>query len=283
MIRRRCGPGRNAIRGAGSGRFAAVGHDLGRTPGGTCGSGRARCRSPPIGGGEHLWVDTRSGGRGGWWRHGCLLTRGVEGALSAMARWSSVADLVRSVAAPLDPDTRLPHQDPDRASGLSTRPGRTLHCVPLVTPMHVRNAGHASPRHKGDIGSTTGTDMHFRARAGRLAGGLVVATALLGALPGQALATSPTPAPAPPTAPVTTAPAESAPLPAAPTARPVPATESRQPQVRQVPAGAPDTGGGSAADDPGVPDGALLALGALAAAGTAGALVSRRRRAVPQD
>jgi hypothetical protein len=126
--------------------------------------------------------------------------------------------------------------------------------------------------------------MDFRARAGRLAGGLVVATALLGALPGQALATSPTPAPAPPTAPVTTAPTESAvPRPAPPTARPVPATERSQPQVRQVPAGAPDTGGGSTADDAGVPNGALLALGALAAAGTAGALVTRRRRAVTQD
>jgi hypothetical protein len=156
--------------------------------------------------------------------------------------------------------------------------------VPLVTPLLVRNAGHVPPRHKGDIGSTTGTDMDFRARAGRLAGGLVVATALLGAFPGQALATSPTPAPAPPTAPVTTVPAESAPRPAAPaTSRPIPPTESRQPQVRQVPAGAPDTGGGSAADDAGVPDGALLALGALAAAGAAGALVSRRRRAVTQD
>jgi hypothetical protein len=191
---------------------------------------------------------------------------------------------VRSVAAPLDPDTRLPYQDPERDSGLSTRPGRGPHCVPLVTPLLVRNAGHVPLRHRGDIGSTTGTDMDFRARAGRLAGGLVVATALLGALPGQALAAPPTPAPAPPTAPVTAAPAESAPRPAEPPmARPVPATESRQPQVRQVPAGAPDTGGGSTADDDRVPDGALLALGALAAAGAAGALMTRRRRAVTQD
>ncbi|WP_433289604.1 hypothetical protein ACQPZQ_39420 [Pseudonocardia sp. CA-142604] len=126
--------------------------------------------------------------------------------------------------------------------------------------------------------------MDFRARAGRLAGGLVVATALLGALPGQAFAAPPTPAPAPPTAPVTTAPAESASRPGEPPlSRPAPPTESRRPQVRQVPAGAPETGGGSAADDTGVPDGALLALGALAAAGAAGALVTRRRRAVTQD
>ena len=122
--------------------------------------------------------------------------------------------------------------------------------------------------------------MDFRARAGRLAGGLVVATALLGALPDQAFANPATPAPAP----VTAVPAESAPRPAAPTTSlPTPPTESRQPQVRQVPAGAPDTGGGSAADDAGVPDGVLLALGALAAAGAAGALVTRRRRAVTQD
>jgi hypothetical protein len=83
---------------------------------------------------------------------------------------------------------------------------------------------------------------------------------------------------------VRTAPAESAPLPTdPPTARPARATESRQPQVRQVPAGAPDTGGGSAAEDAGVPDGALLALGALAAAGAVGALVTRRQRALTQD
>ncbi|MFD1655235.1 hypothetical protein [Pseudonocardia alaniniphila] len=125
--------------------------------------------------------------------------------------------------------------------------------------------------------------MDFRARAGRLAGGLVVATALLGALPGQALAAPPTPALAPPTAPVTPAPAESAPRPAVPPAPPLPPTESRQPQVRQVPTGAPDTGAGSTADDARVPDGALFALGALAAAGAAGALVTRRRRAVTQD
>jgi hypothetical protein len=127
--------------------------------------------------------------------------------------------------------------------------------------------------------------MDFRARAGRLAAGLVVATALIGALPGQALAAPlpPTPAPAPPTAPATSAPAESASRPTPPSAAPAPPTESRRPQVRQVPAGAPDTGGGSAADDAGVPDGALLALGALAAAGAAGALVTRRRRAVTQD
>jgi hypothetical protein len=125
--------------------------------------------------------------------------------------------------------------------------------------------------------------MDFRARAGRLAGGLVVAAALLGALPGQALAASPTPAPVPPAPSPTGAPTESAvPLPAPPTARPVPATERPQPQVRQAPEGAPDTGGGSTADDSGVPDGALVALGALAAAGAAGALVTRRRRAVAQ-
>jgi hypothetical protein len=128
--------------------------------------------------------------------------------------------------------------------------------------------------------------MTTRARAGRLLGGIVAATALLCFLPGQAFAAeTPTPAPAPPLA--TEAPQSVAPLQEsrpsaaqeAPTTRaPVPLPEAAAPgQVSRVPSGAADTGDGSTS---GGPDAALLALGALSltgAAGAAGVAMSRRR------
>jgi hypothetical protein len=120
--------------------------------------------------------------------------------------------------------------------------------------------------------------MALRTPVLRLLGGLAVSTALLGVLPGQALASTPappTPAPAPPTL---VAP-QPAPAPSAQEDPQIVAPErapGERPQVERVPRGAPATGGGSADG----PDTALLAVGALGlagAAGAAGAAVARRR------
>jgi hypothetical protein len=173
----------------------------------------------------------------------------VEGALSAMARWSSVADLVRSVAAPLDPDTRLLLQDPERASGLSTRPGHTLRCVPLVTPMLARNAGHLPSRDRGDIGSTTGTDIRRppspRWPSSR-AGGAGAATSR------RACAAGPThPMTAPPTVtplqtPPTASPLPTSPLTAAPAVPVAPtAAGPRSRTVEPAPSAEPNASGPS--------------------------------------
>lgn len=126
--------------------------------------------------------------------------------------------------------------------------------------------------------------MAIRARVGRYTAGLVVAGALLAAVPGQALADTPAPTPQP-SAPTATA----APQPAEKgadgrktgAAAPQAAPDGAGSQVSRVPAGAPETGGGSTANGA---DPALLALGALGlvgAAGLGGTLVARRRRDVP--
>jgi hypothetical protein len=119
--------------------------------------------------------------------------------------------------------------------------------------------------------------MNFRQRARRFAGGLVVATALLIAVPGQALATSTPPAPAP-------VPVKVAPVPAPRTSPP---TQERAPatargQISQIPSGAPDTGGGSTAGDTEMVLVALGMLGLTGAAGLGGALARRRPRDTAQ-
>jgi hypothetical protein len=129
--------------------------------------------------------------------------------------------------------------------------------------------------------------MNFRQRARRFAGGLVVATALLIAVPGQALATSTPPAPAPP--PMATpapAPLTAAPVPAPRTSPPTrerpPAQQTARGQVSQIPSGAPDTGGGSTAGDTEIVLVALGMLGLTGAAGLGGALATRRPRDTAQ-
>jgi hypothetical protein len=127
--------------------------------------------------------------------------------------------------------------------------------------------------------------MNFRQRARRFAGGLVVATALLIAVPGQALATSTPPAPAPPpTATPAPVPLKVAPVPAPRTSPP---TQERAPatargQISQIPSGAPDTGGGSTAGDTEMVLVALGMLGLTGAAGLGGALARRRPRDTAQ-
>jgi hypothetical protein len=130
--------------------------------------------------------------------------------------------------------------------------------------------------------------MNFRQRARRFAGGLVVATALLIAVPGQALAASTPPAPAPPPmatpAPV---PFTAAPVPAPHTSPPTPERAPAPPtargQISQIPSGAPDTGGGSTAGDTEMVLVALGMLGLAGAAGLGGALARRRPRDTAQD
>lgn len=132
--------------------------------------------------------------------------------------------------------------------------------------------------------------MAARTQALRFAGGMVVTTALLTALSGQASASA-TPEPTPPPARTTPSPDEPpgpspaptptvvAPDPSAPPAPAAPRPTDRR-QVRAVPVGAPETGGGSTAVDPAGAEAAdpWFALGGLGVAGAAaGAVVVRRR------
>jgi hypothetical protein len=123
--------------------------------------------------------------------------------------------------------------------------------------------------------------MALRTNACRLLGGLAASAALLGVLPGQALASTPVPpTPAPVPAPASVVPPDPVGRPTpAPPGRPsaVPATPGEQPQVR-VPRGAPATGGGSTADEPSAGLVAFGALGLAGATGATGAAVARRRR-----
>lgn len=116
--------------------------------------------------------------------------------------------------------------------------------------------------------------MSTRARIGRLLGGPAVAAALLAAVPAQAMASTPTPAPVPPET-ASPAPAQAG----EPTRVVAPETRResapRPAQVARIPAGAPETGGGSTADRP---DGDLMALGALGLLGAGTAVEARRRR-----
>ncbi|MCO1654711.1 hypothetical protein [Pseudonocardia humida] len=112
-------------------------------------------------------------------------------------------------------------------------------------------------------------------RSTRLLAALPVAVAAVLVLAPAAHATT-TPQPSPP--PIEASPAPT-PIPASAAPSPPPAQVApaeRPGQVSQVPVGAPETGGGATADDPGHSTG-LLVLGGLGLAGAGTALALRRR------
>ncbi len=143
----------------------------------------------------------------------------------ATARWSSVADLGPSQRLST-PTTRLPHQGFRASPRLSTRPAHRH--VLLVTPA---TQGRRHPVTGVTSHSTTGTTMALRTPVLRLIGGLAVSTALLGVLPGQALAAAPappTPAPIRPDSAPAATPVPARPSPAAnPTPSPTASRDAR--------------------------------------------------------